>query len=303
MGGDTGGLRAQIRERLLGCGALAVGFAKAEDIPEETAEQYEAWLGRNDNAGMAYMGNHLDIRRNPAGLLEGAKTVISMAFSYNTDAVRDESLPRISKYAFLPDYHKWIRTAVMESGLSELLGEEYRDWRLCVDSAPIAERYWAVKAGIAIRGRNGCAIIPGVGCETLLAEIICRAEIDADGPLAETCGDCGRCLQACPTGALGADGTIDCNMCLSYLTIEHRGKWTDPRHVAAMATRAGRTTLFGCDRCVSVCPYNNPDIRAVAKPMERVVRYTGGALPQGSSLKRAKEAGLARNLKNCCNET
>lgn len=298
MGGDTGRLRQEIKQRLFDSGAVAVGFAKADRVSQKELERFDAWLRNGKHAGMEYMTRYPDVRGDIRLLLERARSVITLAYSYHTNQKRNPSLPRISSYAFLPDYHKWIRKSVEFSGVEELLGKEYRDWRLCIDSAPVLERYWAVESGIAIRGRNGAAIVPGTGCEVFLAEIVSTIPFEADSPTSAECLKCDNCMKACPTGALSPHG-IDCNSCLSYLTIEHRGDWNDPRHFAAMSDEVGRNTLFGCDRCISACPMNNHEILAKVEPMNSVIEFESGDAPAGSSLKRAKKEGLARNFKNC----
>ena len=301
MGGDTGRLRQEIKWRLSEAGACAVGFAAAGPVGGDVMTAYDAWIARGDNAGMTYMANHREVRADARLLLEGAKTVISMAFAYAVEEKRDPGLPKISSYAYVPDYHKSIRRAVRDSRIGELLGEEHSDWRLCVDTAPIFERYWARQAGIAIIGLNGSAIVPGVGAQVFLAEIVTNIGIEPDQPLEKDCGSCRACIKACPTGALGEGMTIDCNRCLSYLTIEHRGEWTDKRHLQAMSTGAGRRTLFGCDRCIEACPHNQA--AGNMKPIGEVLRYAGGPLPEGSSLRRAKAEGIERNLRNIKGES
>lgn len=297
MGGDTGRFREEVRRLLLDCGAVAAGFAKAGEVDREVVDAYDRWIAGGNNAGMGYMADYRGIRRDPRLLLEGASTVISMAFAYRCGAERDPNLPRIAAYALLPDYHKWIRKALRRSGVGELLGEEHKDWRICIDTAPIFERYWAREAGIAMIGKNGAAIVPGIGCEVFLAEIICRKEFAPDKPLKESCMACGKCMENCPTGALSPEGP-DCNSCLSYLTIEHRGPLTDSRHKSAMETESGRDTLFGCDRCMSVCPHNRHDVRAIVDPVPAVLEYTGGTVPPGSCLKRSERLNCPRG--RCC---
>lgn len=298
--------KERIRSLLAGAGAVAVGFARAAKVSDSAARTFGSWLDAGREAGMAFMHNHRDIRLDTRLLLDGAATVISMAFSYRSEPARPDCLPTISAYALLPDYHDWVRDAIRKSGVGELLGEEMRDWRICVDSAPIMERYWAVESGIAIRGDNGAAIVPGVGCEVILAEIVTTVAIEPDSPIQGDCGHCGACRRACPTGALLADRTDDCNRCLSYLTIEHRGDWTDPRHIKAMDSPAGRAMLFGCDRCVAACPHNKKHVTAISRQLTAVASLTPGDVTRmtqeqfssamrGSSLKRAKLAGLRRN--------
>ena len=299
MGRDTGRLREEVRERLRSCGAVAVGFAEALPVADSVARTFDSWIASGKHAGMDYMTRHRDVRLDPRLLLPGASTVISMAFSYQTEAERDSALAHISSYALLPDYHKWIRKLIRHSGVGELLGREQIDWRICIDSAPVLERYWAAKAGIAVIGLNGSAIIPGIGSKVFLAEIISTTAFEPDSELPQVCGDCMKCIQACPTGALGKDG-IECDSCISYLTIEHRGEWHDKKHRDAMATQAGRHTLFGCDRCVESCPHNMPGTYSVVKPVEGMCGYVydGGDPPSGSALKRAGKDGLARNHAN-----
>ena len=298
MGRDSGRLREEIRKKLLDAGAAAVGFAEASEAEDDVVKTYDGWIADGNHAGMDYMLNHREVRKDARLLLEGAKTIISMAFSYQSSAKRDSDLKNISEYALLPDYHKWIKKLIRKSGIGELLGEENKDWRICVDTAPLFERYWAQKSGIAVRGLNGAAIVPGAGAKVFLAEIISTAKFESDIPLHGDCERCGACIKACPTGALTPQGIIDCNKCISYLTIEHRGEWTDPRHREAMATEEGRASLFGCDRCISACPHNNPEVRAIVEPLPEVIKYTSGNPPARSALKRAGIAGLTRNLNN-----
>lgn len=168
------------------------------------------------------------------------------------------------------------------------------------------ERYWAVKAGLGFIGDNGALIVPGIGNQVFLAEIITTHELEPTAPFEGECCHCGACRRACPTGALREDGTIDCNRCLSYLTIEHRGEWTDPVHIEAMRTPGARNTLFGCDRCLTVCPHNNPSAQrcpAMPSPLQEIVTLTAEDILnsdpttltkrlRGSCLKRAKTTGL-----------
>lgn len=303
----------RIKARLHEVGACAVGIAVCGPVDAAVGERYEEWLAASREAGMEYMRNHMDLRPDPRGLLEGCRSLICLAFGYDYDNGREPGLPAISDYACLPDYHVWIKRCIRESGIGEILGVENEDWRVCVDSAPVAERYWAQKAGVGIIGDNGMVIVPGIGSKVFLAEILTKMELTPDSPLEGDCGHCGACRRACPTGALLEDGMIDCNRCLSYLTIEHRGEWTDERHLAAMRTAAGRSTLFGCDRCVNVCPHNHRLRRregkgagdeCVERPLEKILTLTaedvmlGNVKLKGSCLQRAGRKGLLRNALN-----
>lgn len=253
--------REGLRAALLEAGAATVGFASAGPVSEDEDRRLRGWLAAGHHAGMAWMERHADLRRDLDNVLPGTRTVISLAFPYAPQQERPSDLPYLSRYAYGRDYHEAIRsllTAVLEQ--TGILSS----CRLCIDSAPVSERFWAIRAGIGYRGDNGALIVPGIGPEVFLAEILTTIEFEPDTPSnAEflhynaECLHCGACLRACPTGALQPDGTIDCRRCISYLTIEHRGPWTDPDAIAAMSTPAGRTSLFGCDRCITACPLRN----------------------------------------------
>jgi len=130
---------------------------------------------------------------------------------------------------------------------SELPNEQ---WRICVDSAPVMERSYAVASGLGFIGKNGMLISWLQGSYTFLAEILTTAEIEPDAPREGTCGSCTRCLDACPTNAFMAPGRLDARKCISYLTIEKKSELTD-----AEAASTGEW-VFGCDICQDVCPYN-----------------------------------------------
>ena len=253
---------------MLEAGAVAVGFATAGPVGVDEDRRLRGWLASEHHAGMAWMERHADLRRNLDNVLPGTKTVISLAFPYAPERERPSDLPYLSRYAYGTDYHEAIRsllTVVLEqTNISS-------SCRICIDSAPVSERFWAIRAGIGYRGDNGALIVPGIGPEVFLAEILTTIEFEPDSPSnAEflhsnaECLHCGACLRACPTGALQPDGTIDCRRCISYLTIEHRGPWTDPDAIAAMSTPAGRTSLFGCDCCITACPLRND----IARPLQ-----------------------------------
>lgn len=303
-------IKAAIRQAVTGCGAVAVGFARAADTDSRAMGQMAEWLRRGGHAGMDYLERHMPLKQNPEHVMEGASTVVCAAFSYAPSATRDDALPMIAGYALGEDYHDVLRRRLREAtdSLRDSFGGE---WRICIDSAPLPERYWAMKAGIGRLGRNGTLIVDGCGCYVFLAEILTSLEIEPDTPSAEGCMGCGACVRACPTQALCDDGTIDSARCLSYLTIEHKGPWTG-RMREAMQTGAGRRCLFGCDICLRVCPHNLdavPSRIAEFRPSETIMRIdaedvdgmdreTFARAFKGSPLKRARLEGLMRNALN-----
>ena len=298
------GEREWLRERLLATGACAVGFARAEAVSAEEAAQFADWLGRGDNAEMGHMNNSPELRADPRGLLEGSQTVISLAYSYKPAEYRPEEWGIIPAYGYGKDYHKVLRK-LLKPALREI-EERFTNaaFRICIDSAPVHERYWALRSGVGFRGDNGCVIVPGFGSMVFLVEIITTIEVEADAPMERDCGHCGACWRACPGKALH-DGIIDCRRCISYLTIEHRGDW-DETGREIMAEQCDRVTILGCDVCLRVCPHNRTtpptDIEAF-RPHPMIVSLTPEAIPDltdadlaGTSLSRVGIEGLKRNI-------
>ena len=239
-------LREYLVRALTERGASAVGFAKAVAVSPEAVEFFEGWLREGYAGALDYMHAHSELRRDPRTLLPGARTVVSVAWNYLPSKLRDASLPFVARYAYGRDYHKALRALIKP--ICREAGRRFGcGWRICIDSAPIAERYWAVKAGVGFIGRNGCLIVPGVGSWVFLTEILLTAEIEPTGPLNYQCEGCDACLQNCPTVALRNDGLVDTRRCLSCSTVEG---------TPLEARNAGTPHLLGCDRCQEICPHN-----------------------------------------------
>lgn len=241
------GLKEEVRRMALEAGAVAAGFARAGEVDGETAARFDRYIARGGHFSMTYMENYRGIRLNPLLLFTPpaeAGTVISMAFPYRHPGAN----PLFALYAQGEDYHKALRRRLrpLARHIADRSGARCR---ICVDTAPVLERYWAVRAGIGFIGRNRTLIVPGAGSFCFLAEIVTEAVFEPDDPCRLTCGDCGACVRGCPGGALGAD-TFDSSRCLSCLTIEHRGEWpADAPHPAG-------ATIYGCDVCQLRCPHN-----------------------------------------------
>lgn len=305
-----GQMKEIIRESFLAAGAAAVGFARAEEVAISAVGEYAAWIDAGHHAGMDYLVRHGLLKRHPSNVLDNASTVISMAFSYAPAQWRDGALPVISCYAYGEDYHEVIRrrlTPVVESLRLRYGGE----WRICVDTAPLAERYWAVMSGIGKRGRNGSVIVENCGSYNFLAEVLTTLCVAPDAPSRAFCADCGECMRACPQKAISGDGTVDARRCINYLTIESRGDW-GREEMSAMHTASARECLYGCDICQRVCPHNR-DVTPTAieefKPRKGIMELTAADVLEmtqnefssffkGSAMKRAKLAGLRRNARN-----
>lgn len=295
-------LRREIISLASMAGAAHTGFARAEEVDAAAHERYLEFLSEGRHGAMGYMANHLAIRRNPKLLLENgdARTLIVMAFPYFTpDNKGDLTDARFAMYARGSDYHSVIRNRLGQ--LTEFLENRGFKSRICIDSAPLRERYWAVRAGIGFIGVNSQLIIPGEGSYFFLATIITEAEISPDQPCTGSCGECGRCVAACPGGAIGADGSFDARKCLSYLTIEYRGELPE-------GLRMGNN-VYGCDSCQSCCPHNRcarPTDIGEFKPRDEVTGLTRRRIAEmtreefsrifkDSAVKRTRLEGLKRN--------
>lgn len=240
-----------VRQKAGELGFAFCGISKARRLDEE-APRLEKWLKEGRHGKMAYMENHFDKRLDPRLLVEGAKSVISLMINYfPSDNTVYKSPLKVSKYAWGKDYHFVIKEKLQL--LAGFLIEEAGsiNYRLFVDSAPVLDRAWAVNAGIGWIGKNTMLISRRNGSYFFLAEIITDLELDYDNPFGgDYCGDCTRCIDACPTGAITGPRQLDASKCISYLTIELK-EAISPEFQGKM-----ENWIFGCDVCQDVCPWN-----------------------------------------------
>lgn len=240
-------IKERIRGLLMDAGASAVGFAHVEDVSQGQSRFYNDWLNSGRAGELHYMYQHSELRVNPQELLPDAGTVIATAWNYLPSQLRNKEMPFVARYAYGRDYHRALRSLIRPvcHQIERLLECSSR---ICIDSAPIPERYWAVKSGIGFIGRNGCLIIPKRGSWHFIALILITASLPADDMCAtRSCMQCGACVRACPMGALYANGTVDCRRCLSAVSVEG---------VTQPIDYMGCLPLLGCDVCQEVCPHN-----------------------------------------------
>jgi epoxyqueuosine reductase len=239
-----------IKSQAASLGFDACGFAAATPVDDEAVARYDRWIEQGHNGCMQWAAGHRDLRRDPSLLLEGAQTVISLALNYYPARFQPPDTLRVAYYAYGRDYHEVLREKLtaLARYIEQITGCATRP---CVDSAPIRERYWAQRAGLGFIGRNNCLIIPGRGSYFFLGEIVTTAQLPPDEPCMKTCGDCGKCIDACPSGALSGEGAVDASRCLSCLLIENHDE-NLPEWVGDVAG----DRVVGCDECQLCCPHN-----------------------------------------------
>ena len=243
-------ISTQIKSQAQRLGFDACGFAAAAPVDDEATARYDRWIELGHNGCMAWAAGHRDLRLDPSMLLEGAQTVISLAMNYYPARFQPEGTLRVAYYAYGRDYHEVMREKLTQ--LAHFIEEiTHCPTRPCVDSAPIRERYWAQQSGIGFVGRNNCLILPGKGSFYFLGEIVTAAQLPPDEPCTMTCGDCGKCIEACPSGALSAEGAADASRCLSCLLVENHNEEL-PDWVGQVIDNR----VVGCDECQLCCPHN-----------------------------------------------
>jgi len=294
-----------IREEAQRLGFAMVGFAKAERLDEE-ARRLEEWLHRGHQGKMGYLENHFEKRVDPTKLVPGAKTVISLVYNYFPAATQsDPDAPKLARYAYGKDYHFVLKPKLKELlyGMREQIGNI--EGRCFVDSAPVLERDWAMRAGVGWTGKNTLLLHPKAGSYFFLAELIVDLELPADAPMHDHCGTCTRCIDACPTDAISPQGYIlDGSKCISYLTIELRD--AIPEEFKGQM----ENWMFGCDICQEVCPWNkfsqphqedafqpHPDLLDMThSDWQELTEETFREVFRKSAVKRTKFSGLKRTI-------
>lgn len=281
------------------------GIAKVAYLDED-AKRLESWLTNSLHGNMKYMENYFDLRVDPAKLVPGAKSVITLLKNYFPSEQRVNEL-NISKYAWGKDYHEVIKAQlkIFLSRIHETIGEV--NGRGFVDSAPVLERTWAQRSGLGWIGKNGNMITKHSGSFFFIATLIVDLELDYDDPFAKDyCGSCTKCVDACPTGAILDDKVVDGSKCISYFTIELK----DALIPGEMSGKFNNW-MFGCDVCQDVCPWNRfskphnepgftplPEILNLStKEWELLTEESFKKIFKDSPLQRTKWKGIQRNLK------
>ncbi len=281
------------------------GIAQAKELTDD-AKRLEKWLQRNHHGQMHYMENHFDLRINPQRLFPGAQSVVTLLKNYFPTQTATNQAVKVSKYAYGHDYHEVIRRQLktllqqIQQQIGNIQGRGF------VDSAPVLERSWAVQSGLGWVGKNGNLIHKKSGSFFFIATLIIDIPLQYDAPFATNyCGTCTKCIDACPTNAILPNKEINGSQCISYFTIELK-ELLIPNQVRGQFDN----WMFGCDTCQDVCPWNrfaSPHAEPAFAPLQPILEFSladwnnltetaFGKLFQHSPLKRAKFAGIQRNL-------
>ncbi|NBC85245.1 MAG: tRNA epoxyqueuosine(34) reductase QueG [Bacteroidetes bacterium] len=229
------------------------GISAAQPLDDE-ARRLEQWLLEGRYATMEWMADHFDKRTDPTKLVDGARSVISVLHNYYQPdpAHASDTRGKISRYAWGDDYHEVMKEKLyrLYGWLQDEVGTEING-RAFVDSAPVMDKAWAARSGLGWQGKNTLLLNREMGSYFFLGELIVDVPLTTDAPVADSCGSCTRCLDACPTDALYEPYALDASRCISYLTIEHRG-FDVPEDIQQDV----HNWIFGCDICQEVCPWN-----------------------------------------------
>ena len=245
-----------IREEALGLGFSACGVIRCRPLAKHRGF-FTRWLDEGLHDGLAYLERNVETRLDPTQLMPGACTLIVCLASYNNEAWRDTcttkevEFPKIASYALAQEYHITMKEMLRQ--LLETIRKPYPalSGRCFTDTAPLFEKAWAAEAGLGWIGKNSLLISPQFGSFVVLGEVVIDMEADRyDEPsLRDGCGDCRRCMEACPNGAIIAPHTLNLRRCISRLTIERRSVPVDPKELHGW--------IFGCDICQAACPHNH----------------------------------------------
>ena len=295
------GSAEEVLELCADFGFELAGIAPLEPPPD--AERFRAWLAAGHQADLGWLERNADRIADPRGLLEGGRSILVVGLGHARPAQALEGGGQVARYALGRDYHNLIgkrlrklARALVERGWAE-------DWRGVVDAGPLLERSHAERAGVGFASKAANLLHRDHGPWFFLGELLLDVELEPSAaPALGSCGTCTACLDACPTEAIRSPGVVDARRCLSYHTIENRGR------IPVELRERLDGWVFGCDVCSQVCPWGRraPDASerwgthpAVAEGrLVDWLRLSGPEFTEtfrGSPLRRPGRTGLARN--------
>ena len=301
-------MSAQIKKRALGVGFDKVGIVAPECLQPER-QRLEAWLRRGFHAEMTWMARDPEQRANPRKIFPEAKSVVAVALNYYTAHSHQDNTAtgKVSRYAWGDDYHE-----IVGDKLRALLRWIKTEWpgtdgKICVDIQPMMDKAWAARAGLGWIEKHTNLITNDYGSWVFIGELLLNLELEYDEQeIADQCGSCTLCIDACPTGAIVEPYLLDANLCISHATIESRAS-----EMRADVAAKLEGWIYGCDICQDVCPWNQmmpvtnearfePRAATVNVPLVEILQLTPESYAsrfRHSAMKRAKLGGLQRNAR------
>ena len=297
-------LSSRIREQAIRLGFSGVGIAPVRSLPY--VDYFKDWLARGRHGGMRYMERQAAERGNPSLILPNVRSILVLALNYHSADAGSEAPAkgRISRYAWGDDYHA-ITVNRLEGLLSFIRSlEPSAQGRCYADTGPIMEKLWGAQTVLGWMGKNTNLISRSLGSWFFIGAILLDIELEYDSKGKNYCGQCHRCIDTCPTGAITAPYEIDARLCISYLTIELRG--SIPRSLRRLIGNR----IFGCDDCQEVCPWNrfaaktsdsafNPREGNLMPDLAPLVRISADEFMkrfENSPIRRATRDGFVRNV-------
>jgi epoxyqueuosine reductase len=299
---------ARIRARAGELGFHKVGITRADNLSTEQAN-LEAWLLRGYHGEMNWMSRDPAQRTDPRRIFPEARSVVVIALNYYTphQHANNSASGKVSRYAWGDDYHE-----VVGDKLRELLSWIKQQWpeadgKVCVDIQPTMDKAWAVRAGLGWMGKHTNLITHEYGSWVFLGELLLNLELEgADQEVADQCGSCTLCIDACPTSAIVEPYVVNSNLCISHATIESRATQISEEVAAKL-----EGWLYGCDICQDVCPWNHMtpatdesrfeprdgNIDPALSEIRELTPESYAARFRRSAMKRAKLSGLQRNAR------
>ena len=298
---------AEIKKKAIELGFCKAGIVPADELSREGARFFE-WIDRGFHGEMAWLNREPEKRIDPKLIFPNAKSMIVLAMNYYTPNEHVDSSAaagKISRYAWGDDYHDVLREKLKALFEWIKVQDPQLDGKICVDTTPVLEKAWAVRAGVGWLGKHSNVITTDHGSWVFLGEIILNIELEYDHvTVPDHCGSCTACLEACPTHAIVEPYVVDSAKCISYATIELRDE-SLPEKIASNLNG----WLYGCDICQDVCPWNRfetpssevcfqPRNNETSVPLDSIEAMEHEQYVErfrGSAVKRTKLSGLKRN--------
>ncbi|MCB1185590.1 tRNA epoxyqueuosine(34) reductase QueG [bacterium] len=263
---DAASLKPQLTDQSRSLGFDLLRVASVEAVLAEVGN-HDKWLERGYGGDMHYLYRDPAKRYDPRNLLPECRSVIVLAASYydQKSGYAEHGEGRVARYAWGDNYHNVLTPRLKQLGrwLDGML--DGHSWRVTVDSSPLAEKAFAVAAGIGMRGRNSLVVNREIGSYFFIGCILSSAELPVDDPVDYSCGTCTKCVTACPQDALTGPGILMADRCISYLTTECKAEVDGSVDL--------QEWLFGCDTCQQVCPFNDSPLQSSIdrfKPRESI---------------------------------